>query len=424
MIVESSCTVRLGDVASSRYGYTAKCHKDKIGVAYLRITDIKLDGTLRNERVYVSIKDNDLEKYLLKPGDIVIARSGATAGKSFLFSGEETLVFASYLIRFRPNQQVILPSFLYYVLNSNSYWIYVNGKRTIGAQPNINAKILGDFLFVMPPILTQEKIIKKLDAILPIFERNRTIILNRTRSKIFKLQLLLESLSDHLITHYYGSPGVIRNAKFMKLSDVCIINPSKRELVGLDERTEVSFVPMRLVDEERGMIRTVEVRKLADVKKGFTYFRNNDVIFAKITPCMENGKSSLCINLKNDIGFGSTEFIVLRVTQLTIPEWIYYFIRQKKFRHEAALSFKGTAGHQRVPESFLRSYVIPIPPLQIQMTTIKLLKDALRKANLIRSEICAIIEYEGKLVRELTKVYYKILDNALTCRIYGIQTPK
>jgi hypothetical protein len=97
----------LGVTCSYRYGYIANSHKEQKGIPYLRITDINKNGSLKDERVYVSISDKDIEKYKLLRGDIVIARSGATAGKSFLFDIDEEIVFASYLIRFRPNTEIV-----------------------------------------------------------------------------------------------------------------------------------------------------------------------------------------------------------------------------------------------------------------------------------------------------------------------------
>ncbi|MGQ0771839.1 MAG: hypothetical protein ACT4NT_03615 [Nitrososphaerota archaeon] len=96
------------------------------------------------------------------------------------------------------------------------------------------------------------------------------------------------------------------------LSKVCIINPPKSEIDEMRGNTEVSFVPMRHVSDENGIIDKQEKRKLSEVKKGYTYFKENDVIFAKITPCMQNGKSPIGTDLTNGIGFGfTTKYYVL-----------------------------------------------------------------------------------------------------------------
>ncbi len=126
------------------------------------------------------------------------------------------------------------------------------------------------------------------------------------------------------------------------LSDVCDINPRLGRDHELDDATNVSFVPMAAVDEVAGSIRGTQCRTFGEVKKGYTSFREGDVLFAKITPCMENGKAALAQGLVGGIGFGSTEFHVLRSRNMVIPEWLYYFVRQASFRREAKRNFGPT----------------------------------------------------------------------------------
>lgn len=91
------------------------------------------------------------------------------------------------------------------------------------------------------------------------------------------------------------------------------------------------------------------------------YFEENDVLFAKITFCMENGKAVVARGLINGFGFGFTEFHVLRPTNRVLPEWIYYFVRREAFRQEAKTKFRGAVGQQRVPQDFLETHLIPVP---------------------------------------------------------------
>ncbi|MEW5936645.1 MAG: restriction endonuclease subunit S [Candidatus Thermoplasmatota archaeon] len=158
-------------------------------------------------------------------------------------------------------------------------------------------------------------------------------------------------------------------------SDVCEINPPKSEISQLPPTTEISFIPMSSISEQ-GTIINSECRIISEVIKGYTYFKNNDVIFAKITPCMENGKTAIAKNLRNGIGFGSTEFHVIRPKKLILADWIHYFIRQDVIRKEAKKSFTGTAGQQRVPASFLNDLKIPLPPLPVQKRIVAILDKA------------------------------------------------
>ena len=141
--------------------------------------------------------------------------------------------------------------------------------------------------------------------------------------------------------------------RLVRLSDVCAINPS----LSPDERpspdTLVTFIPMAAVDEIDGKITSPETRTLQEVSKGFTPFRESDVLFAKITPSMENGKAAIATDLKNGLGFGSTEFHILRPTEHLLPDYLFYFIHQPSFRDRARAAFVGSAGQQRVPQGFL-----------------------------------------------------------------------
>src|ERR1019366_7714902 len=138
------------------------------------------------------------------------------------------------------------------------------------------------------------------------------------------------------------------------LGEVCAINPKlvASEIPGTN--TDVTFVPMAAVDELSGSIARPELRKYSQVAKGYTPFRENDVLFAKITPCMENGKATIARGLMNHVGLGSTEFHVLRPTPALLPEWVFAFIRQPAFRSEAQANFTGTAGQRRVPLEFMK----------------------------------------------------------------------
>lgn len=165
------------------------------------------------------------------------------------------------------------------------------------------------------------------------------------------------------------------------LSAVAEINPKRpTELRKFNDATQVSFVPMAAVCEKRGAIKELITRPFGEVKKGFTYFADGDVIFAKITPCMQNGKSAVASGLVNGLGFGSTEFHVLRPTKAE-ADWIYFFVRSQAFREEAARHFQGSAGQQRVPEDFLHNALIPDAPPKDQIRIVAQIKDYLGRVD-------------------------------------------
>ncbi len=150
------------------------------------------------------------------------------------------------------------------------------------------------------------------------------------------------------------------------LGEVAQINGRDAAIRELPDDYPVTFLPMAAVDAEKGIIAHPEERPLKEVRKGFTPFSDGDVLFAKITPSMENGKAAIARKLKNGRGFGSTEFHVFRPKDKVISDWIFHFIRQESFRKDAKAHFAGTAGQLRVPASFLHEYPIPVPPLPEQ----------------------------------------------------------
>jgi type I restriction enzyme, S subunit len=149
------------------------------------------------------------------------------------------------------------------------------------------------------------------------------------------------------------------------ISDVCSVNPTVDKSKYADNLL-VSFVPMPAVEAETGRIDVSEAKEFQSVKKGYTPFQKDDVLFAKITPCMENGKMAVVPEVINNIAFGSTEFQVLRAFTGVLPNFIYYFVSSKMFRQDAEHNMSGAVGQRRVPKPYLEQSDIPIPPTQEQ----------------------------------------------------------
>jgi type I restriction enzyme S subunit len=172
---------------------------------------------------------------------------------------------------------------------------------------------------------------------------------------------------------------------------------------------------MSAIDEETGTITASEVRPFKELSKGYTYFEENDILFAKITPCMENGKAAIARGLIDQIGFGSTEFHVLRPISSVIPEWIWLFVRRKQFREDAKKFFRGGVGQQRVPQEFLEHYPIPLPPLEEQKRIVARIEELMDRIK------------EAKKLREETKKQTELLWQSVLAETFpqpGTQLPK
>ncbi len=161
------------------------------------------------------------------------------------------------------------------------------------------------------------------------------------------------------------------------LADVCEIRPQKseaRERVAVDAL--VSFAPMGDLGIDRKFLNASQVKPLKSVVGSYTYFADGDVLLAKITPCFENGKLGIAADLSNGIGFGSSEFIVLRPSVGLDKAFLYYYLSRAVFRSEGAAHMGGAVGQQRVPKEFIENYPIPLPPLPEQQRIVGILDKA------------------------------------------------
>lgn len=180
------------------------------------------------------------------------------------------------------------------------------------------------------------------------------------------------------------------------LGDACIVNPSLSRPESFTEDTPVSFVPMAAVDDVTGAIVAAEPRPIGKVWQGYKRFAEGDVIFARITPCMENGKAAIATGLTNGIGLGSTEFHVLRPTEAVSAEWVYYFVRQQSFRNDAVREMTGTAGQLRVPRTFMEGSPIPLAPLPEQRRIVAKIEALFRESRRAREALDRVSTLIGR----------------------------
>ncbi|MCJ7617331.1 MAG: restriction endonuclease subunit S [Desulfobacterales bacterium] len=161
-----------------------------------------------------------------------------------------------------------------------------------------------------------------------------------------------------------------------KLGDVCEIKPPKSEARNkLKETDVVSFAPMEDLGINQKFLNPTKERILKEVSGSYTYFANDDVLLAKITPCFENGKLGIAKNLKNGIGFGSSEYLVFRTNENLFPEYLYYFLLRPQFIEEGAKRMTGAVGHKRVSNEFIENCTISVPPLPEQKHIVAILDE-------------------------------------------------
>jgi len=393
--------VKLREVADHiDYGYTASADVEIKTPRFLRITDIQ-DGRVNWESVPgCAISDADEDAKRLEGGDIVFARTGATTGKSYLISNPPRSVFASYLIRVKSHREHVEPDYLFAFFQSDGYWEQISAGARGGAQPGFNATMLKSLRIPLPPVEEQRRIARVLREQMAAVEKARAAAQARLEA--------VKTLPASLLRQIFPQPGQPLPAgwRWVRLGEVCEINPRRNDIIRPDIEP-TSFVPMEAVDAEKGMICEVRERPFADVKKGYTYFEEGDVLFAKITPCMQNGKHAIARNLIEGIGFASTEFHVIRPAKGILAEWIHHFVRQPAVLHDATNHFTGAVGQQRVPDDFLKSLEIPLPPLDEQR----------RIAGVLREQMAAVEKARAASEEELQTI--NALPAALLCRAFN-----
>lgn len=193
-----------------------------------------------------------------------------------------------------------------------------------------------------------------------------------------------------------------------RLKHTAIINPPKASsnYTGKEEDL-ASFLPMENVNKDGTFINDLKM-KIKDVWNGFTYFEPNDTILAKITPCFENGKGACLINLDSKIGFGSTEFHVLRaIKKISTPKFLYYITKSDQFRNTGRILMTGAAGQKRVPPDFVKNYYIGLPSIDVQEKIVQYLD---HKTHLIDT----LIEKKQKQIELLQEQRAAIINQAVT----------
>ena len=315
--------------------------------------------------------DEPDENSFMQNGDILFSHINSIEhlAKTAIFYSDEKVVHGINLLRLRPKQDVVLSQYLAYCLKSV---FFVDIARSYAQkavnQASIKASDLKNIKIPLPPIPVQEEIVAELDNYQKVIDGARQVVENY-------------------------KPTIQNNSHWetVRLGDICELNPRKSEVKDFDGN--VSFVPMAVVSETDMYFSVQEQRPLKEVYTGYTYFRDDDVLLAKVTPCFENGKSGLAKNLENGIGFGSSEFFVLRANSVRVlPEYIYYIINSNRFISEGTPQMTGTGGLRRLTKDFVLNYPVSLPPLDEQRKIV----------NQTEEEI-AIVEQNKRLIEIFEK---------------------
>ncbi|EKA8491486.1 N-6 DNA methylase [Campylobacter coli] len=357
------------------------------------------------------------DKGIVKQFDILICKDGALTGKIAMVRNEfirKSAMINEHIFLLRCDN-IVKQKYLFYILHSYSGQQALKSKITGSAQGGINKTNLesilipnADFEIQKQIVAECEKVEEQYNTIRMSIEEYQNLIkailqkcgiiddgggyeLNSILENLQKLESKLDfNLLFSFIDDFTNArqedlkkfKEFVKNIKAildtllispkdgwkrisLKNEQYIELNPSKKEISKLDENMLVSFIEMASVSD-KGYIQSKIDRSLNEVRKGYTYFIENDILIAKITPCMENGKCAIAKNLTNNIGFGSTEFHIFRAKTGLDSSFLFYNLNQQNIREKAALAMTGASGHKRVPISFYENLTIPLPPLEIQ----------------------------------------------------------
>ena len=371
---------RLAEACSSiNYGLTAPASSGKAGPHFLRITDI-VSGHIDWKCVPHVVVDEYIElKYRLYDGDIVMARTGASTGMSTYVKNPPRAVFASYLVRLQAKPDFDA-RFLSYYLKSMEFWDFIRG--VLGdksAQPNASASTMTTAPLRVPKSKAEQRTIAHILGTLDDkIELNRRMneTLEAMAQALFKSWFVnFDPVRAKMEGRHTGLPKHIADLfpDRMVKSELGKI-PAGWEAVSLPELIEVN--PKRQLQRGKlapylDMANMPTRGHVPDAVKDRPFgsgmrFANGDTLVARITPCLENGKTAYVDFLRNgEIGWGSTEYIVMKPMRPFPDEFAYCLARSVRFREFAIQNMTGTSGRQRVPAKALSQFLLPSPPARI-----------------------------------------------------------
>lgn len=296
---------------------------------------------------------------------------------------EKTLVLETM------NPSVLRQDYLPIIMQSDNFWHYCEEHKSGGVNYFVNWSTLANYEFDLPSIEKQKEISNKVWAAY------------RLKQAYKKLLAATDEMVKSQFIEMFGNPLLpIQKWPIVRLGDYCIVNPTKPK--GISDEMEVSFIPMQDVSDDGSCNKFIN-RPYAEVKKSFTYCADGDVIFAKITPCMENGKGAELHGLTNAIGMGSTEFHVLRpISGKSISTWLYHFTKLDIIRKDAAKNMTGTGGQKRVPASYFDNFKIGVPSIDEQMNFAALANQADKSKSYVWIVLKKLESMLGFYIRQVT----------------------
>ena len=366
---------------------------------------------------------NRLARYLLREGDIVFSRVGSVDRRAIVSRSEDGWLFSGRCLRVRPDPTRVDCQYLSHFFGLEAFREYIRSIAVGATMPSLNTRILSDVPIVLPPLPEQRSIAHILSTLDDKIELNRRM--NQT----------LEAMASSIFQDWFADFGPVR-AKLEgqepylppELWDLFPDNLADSELGEIPEGWEVKpleqFVDLNPREPlKKGTLApyldmgalpttgsTTDPPVLRDFTSG-TRFRNGDALLARITPCLENGKTGFVQSIPEGVaGWGSTEFIVMRSIPPVPSEFAYLLARDSGFRSHAIQSMTGTSGRQRVQTEALASYSLPCPPVDYWEAFGSVAKETFERVKSNRDEIATLTAQRDLLLPKLVSGQWNIGD--------------
>jgi type I restriction enzyme M protein len=370
--------VEIGEIFETSSGGTPNKSKDEYyengTIPWLRSGEVSQGFIYQSDLKITEEGLKNSSAKIFPVNTVLVAMYGATAGQVGLLKFESSTNQA--VCGILPNDKAI-PEYLYLVVKSQKeLMIKLSGG---GGQPNISQKIVRSLKIPLPPLEIQREIVEEIGGYQKVIDGAMGIVEN-----------------------YRPQINIDAEWEVIPLSEIAEVNPKKAQISDLDEQIEVSFVPMADLGEHDMSFEPNETKRLEEVYKGYTYFQDDDVLLAKVTPCFENGKAGIAKNLVNGIGFGSSEYIVIRASEDVYPDWIYYVIASNRFRIIGKPKMTGTGGLKRVPRDFVEDYPIPVPSKEEQLIQIEKIR---KQQETVQRNRELIQDFEQKIKDRIAEVW-------------------
>ena len=370
----------IGSVASavSGYAFPTALQGQEGSLPFYKVSDMNSVGNeieMHNSNNYVTPYLAKEKKWTVFPqGTVIFPKIGAAIATNKKRILSIPAIFDNNVMGLVCGERII-PKYLFYLLST----IDISKWASLSNPPSITKDMVLDEKIPLPSIEKQELIVAELDG----------------------YQNIIRNAAE--ITRIYRPIIHFDKAEYKMLEEISAFTPSKDEIKDLPNDTVVSFVPMADINTFNVCFDATGTRVLSEVLSGFTYFRNGDILLAKITPCFENGKAGIARNLVNGVGFGSTEYIVIRAnTDIVYPEWIFYHVNTSEFIAGGKPFMTGTAGQQRIDLSYVKQHRIPVPPLEEQKA---ILDEILAEQSLIKPAKELIEVFTSKTQNRIKEVW-------------------